>query len=177
VDAAAAPGLAPGGAARGLVLELAGDAAAVAQDEKALGAALGVLRAEASVLVRAREAQGAGPLRVRIAALPSALPAAAERLRAAGGALLAHPARGLLWARFPLDEAPDERAADAALRAGGEAAREAGGTCRIEAAPLWVREGREVFGGSAGTLALERAVKRQYDAAAILNPGRFAGGL
>jgi glycolate oxidase FAD binding subunit len=179
VDAAAAPGLAPGGASRGLVLELAGDAAAVAQDEKALGATLGVLRAEAPApaLARVREAQGAGPLRVRIAALPSALPAAAERLREAGGALLGHPARGLLWARFPLDEAPDERAADAALRAGGEAAREAGGACRIEAAPLWVREGREVFGGSAGTLALERAVKRQYDPAAILNPGRFAGGL
>jgi FAD/FMN-containing dehydrogenase len=39
------------------------------------------------------------------------------------------------------------------------------------------REGREVFGGTAGTLALERAIKRQYDPAGILNPGRFAGSL
>ena len=35
----------------------------------------------------------------------------------------------------------------------------------------------EVFGGTAASLALERAIKHQFDPAGILNPGRFAGAL
>jgi len=54
---------------------------------------------------------------------------------------------------------------------------EADGTRRLEEAPVAAREGREVFGGAAGTLALERALKRSYDPAGILNPGRFVAGL
>jgi glycolate oxidase FAD binding subunit len=165
------------GAARALVIELAGDAAAVEQDERSLAQALGAKPAEAAVLAALREAQGAGALRVRIAALPSELPLAAEALRAGGGAVLAHPARGLLWARFRLDGAEDEPSAERALRAASEAARLVRGACLLEAAPLAAREGREVFGGASPTLALERAVKRQYDPAGVLNPGRFAGGL
>jgi glycolate oxidase FAD binding subunit len=164
------------GAERILVVELAGDAAAVAADAAALAGAHGAEPADGAAVGALREAQGAGPLRVRIAAPPSGLPAAAALLRAAGGATLAYPARGLLWARFPLDGPEDERAAEHALAAANEAARRAGGACRIEAAPLAVREGREVFGGTAATLALERAVKRQFDPSGLLNPGRFAGG-
>jgi glycolate oxidase FAD binding subunit len=162
---------------RRLVVELAGDAAAVAADAAALAAAHGATPAPGDALAELREAQGAGPLRVRIAARPSGLPAAAAALRAAGGAILAYPARGLLWARFPLDGPDDERAAERALAAANEAARRAGGACLIECAPLAARVGREVFGGTAATLALERAVKRQFDPSGLLNPGRFAGGL
>jgi glycolate oxidase FAD binding subunit len=177
VDAALLGERAPGDAGRWLVIELAGDTAAVAADAEALAAATGALPFEAGVLDAVRAAQAAGPLRVRVAALPARLPAAAARLREAGGELLLHPARGLAWARFALEGPDDERGVDRALRAATVAAAEADGARRIEEAPVAAREGREVFGGAAPTLALERAVKRQYDPAGLLNPGRFAGGL
>jgi glycolate oxidase FAD binding subunit len=164
-------------AARMLVVELAGDAAAVAQDAAVLASKLGARPGDGAALDAVREAQGAGPLRVRIAALPSGLGPAADALRDGGGAVLAYPARGLVWARFALEGPEDERSAARALRAANEAARRAGGACLLEASPVAAREGREVFGGTAGTLALERAIKRQYDPAGILNPGRFAGSL
>jgi glycolate oxidase FAD binding subunit len=177
VDAALGAVPVPDGVARALVLELAGDAAAVERDAAALAGALGATRGEAEAIDALRETQGAGPLRARIAALPSALPAAAQGLRAAGGALLCYPARGLLWARFDLAGPDDERSVAHALAAVTEAARSAGGSALLEASPAAAREGREVFGGTSATLALERAVKRQYDPDGILNPGRFAGGL
>jgi glycolate oxidase FAD binding subunit len=176
VDAALHPAPLPEGAPRALVVELAGDAAAVEQDAAGLASALGAAPGEPAALDAVREAQGAGPLRVRIAALPSGLAVAAEALRNGGGAVLAYPARGLVWARFALEGPEDERGASRALRAANEAARRAGGACLLEASPVAAREGREVFGGTAATLALERAIKRQYDPAGILNPGRFAGG-
>jgi len=177
VDAAVLADAAPGDAARWLVVELAGDAAAVEADAQALGQACGAVPFDPGVLEVVRAAQAAGPLRVRVAGLPTRLPAAAARLREAGGELLVHAARGLAWARFPLDGPDDERGADRALRAATAAAAEADGTRRLEEAPVAAREGREVFGGAAGTLALERALKRSYDPAGILNPGRFVAGL
>jgi glycolate oxidase FAD binding subunit len=177
LDAALLAELAPGEAPRWLVVELAGDAAAVAADAEALERTNGAIPFEAGALVQVRAAQAAGPLRVRVAALPTRLPAAAARLREAGGELLVHPARGLAWARFPLEGPDDERGVDRALRAATRAAAEAEGARRIEEAPVAAREGREVFGGVAVTFALERALKHQYDPAGLLNPGRFAGGL
>lgn len=165
------------GAARKLVVELAGDAVAVEQDAAALASTLGAVAGDGGAIDAVREAQGAGPLRVRIAALPSGLGPAADALRDGGGAVLAYPARGLVWARFALEGPEDERSAARALRAANEAARRADGACLLEASPVAAREGREVFGGTAGTLALERAIKRQYDPAGILNPGRFVASL
>jgi glycolate oxidase FAD binding subunit len=177
VDGALLAERAPGEAPRWLVIELAGDAAAVAADAEALERAHGAIPCEAGMLEQVRAAQAAGPLRVRIAALPTRLPAAAARLREAGGELLVHPASGLAWARFALEGPDDERGVDRALRAATVAAAQSEGARRIEEAPVAAREGREVFGGAAGTLALERALKHQYDPAGLLNPGRFAGGL
>jgi glycolate oxidase FAD binding subunit len=177
VDPALYEGPLPADAARRLVVELAGDAAAVEQDRAALVALTGACDADDSAIEEVRTAQAAGPLRVRLAALPSALSAAAELLHAGGGTLVVHPARGLLWARFALEGPDDERGAERALRAAKEATRAAHGVCLLEAAPLAARVGREVFPGAVATLALERAVKRQYDPAGILNPGRFVGGL
>jgi glycolate oxidase FAD binding subunit len=168
--------LAAGDAPRWLVVELAGDSAAVAADAAALADELGVEPAAAGALERVRAAQGAGPLRIRVAALPTRLPAAALRLREAGGEVLAYPARGLLWARFAIEGPADERGADRALAAAARAAAAAGGARRVEEAPVAAREGREVFGGATAALALERAVKRQFDPRGLLNPGRFVGG-
>ena len=177
LDAALAPEPLASGAARALVVELAGDAAAVEQDAAALARDAGARAAGDAALEALHTAQGAGALRVRVAALPGALPAAEERLRAGGAAVVSHPARGLAWAGFALEGPDDERGAERALRAANEAARAAHGACLLEAAPLAARMGREVFAGAVATLALERAVKRQYDPAGILNPGRFVGGL
>ena len=177
VDAAVLAEAAPGDAPRWLVIELAGDAAAVEADADALARERGAVPFEPGVVALVRAAQGAGPLRVRIAALPTRLPAAAARLREAGGELLVQPARGLLWARFALEGPDDERGVDRALRAATAAVHEADGARRIEEAPLVAREGREAFGGAGATLGLERALKHQYDPGGILNPGRFVGGL
>jgi len=176
-DAAVLAEAAPGEAPRWLVVELAGDAAAVEADAEALARGCGAIPFEPGVIDLVRSAQGAGPLCIRVAALPTRLPAAAELLREAGAQLLVHPARGVAWARFPLEGPDDERGADCALRAASAAAARAEGVRRLEEAPVAAREGREVFGGAAATLALERALKRQYDPAGLLNPGRFVGGL
>jgi glycolate oxidase FAD binding subunit len=163
--------------ARCLVLELAGDAAAVAADAAWLEAECDAREGDAAVLEEVSAAQGAGPLRIRIAALPSGLPAAADVLREAGAQLLSHPARGLVWARFPLSGPEDEAGVDGALAAATRAAARASGSRRIEQAPFGARVGREVFGGADASLSLERALKEQYDPEGILNPGRFVGGL
>jgi glycolate oxidase FAD binding subunit len=163
--------------ARWLVLELAGDAAAVAADAAWLEAECDAREGDAAVLEEVRAAQGAGPLRIRIAALPSGLPAAADVLREAGAQLISHPARGLVWARFPLSGPEDEAGVDGALAAATRAAARASGSRRIEQAPFGARVGREVFGGADASLSLERALKEQYDPEGILNPGRFVGGL
>lgn len=165
------------GPARRLVLELAGDAAAVTADAAWLEAECGAREGDTAALAQARDAQAAGPLRIRIAALPSELPAAADVLRQAGGQLLVHPARGLAWARFALSGPDDEAGIDRALAAATRAAAGASGSRRIEEAPFGARVGREVFGGADASLALERALKEQYDPLGILNPGRFVGGL
>ncbi|MEN8159257.1 MAG: hypothetical protein ABFS41_04200, partial [Myxococcota bacterium] len=165
------------GPGRRLLVELAGDAAAVAQDAAWLEAEFDAREGEAAALERVREAQAAGPLRIRIAALPGELPAVANVLRGAGGELLVHPARGLAWARFALAGPDDEAGVDRALAAATRAAAGASGRRRIEEAPLGARVGREVFGGADASLALERALKAQYDPLGILNPGRFVGGL
>jgi glycolate oxidase FAD binding subunit len=160
-----------------LVVELAGDAAAVAEDAAWLETECGAREGEPSALERVRKAQAAGPLRIRVAALPSELPAVAEALRAAGGELLVHPARGLAWARFALAGPDDEAGVDRALAAATRAAGGASGARRIEEAPLAARVGREVFGGADASLSLERALAAQYDPHGILNPGRYVGGL
>ena len=46
-----------------------------------------------------------------------------------------------------------------------------------ESAPAWAKRGRDVFGDLAGALPLARELKRRFDPAGLLNPGRFAGHL
>jgi FAD/FMN-containing dehydrogenase len=102
--------------------------------------------------------------------------AAADALRAAGAALLTHPARGLLYARFPEGEADPGRVGEI-FRLARSAAHAAGGHANLEHAPVWAREGRDVFDVPAEQLPLHRELKRQYDPGGVLNPCRFAGGL
>ncbi len=118
-----------------------------------------------------------GGLRFRISSLPSRVGEAAQRLARDGGAVLAYPARGLLYARFPVGLASDEGAVAAAERSARLAAEAGGGGFVIEDAPDWAKQGRDVFGDPGPLLPLYRELKRQYDPKGVLNPGRFAGHL
>jgi glycolate oxidase FAD binding subunit len=116
-------------------------------------------------------------LRIRVSSLPSRVGEAAERLARDGGAVLAYPARGLLYARFPVGIDSDGRAVEVAVRSAREAALAGGGGFVIEDAPDWAKQGRDVFGDPGALLPLFRALKHQYDPKGVLNPGRFAGCL
>jgi len=52
-----------------------------------------------------------------------------------------------------------------------------GGPFCCEVAPSEHKRGRDVFGELGGTLPLLRSLKQRFDPDAVLNPGRFAGGL
>jgi glycolate oxidase FAD binding subunit len=178
--------LAGGGAGGVMLLELAGDEPAVEGDRAWLAERVGAEPAEGVALDRARERLGAespapaaraAEIRIRVATVPTAVAPAAAALRAAGAAVVAQPARGLVHARAAL--APDAGPEDAApLLAAARAAAERGrGSWRIEAAPLAVKRGLDVFGDPGPRTELLRRLKAEYDPHAVLNPGRFAGGL
>jgi glycolate oxidase FAD binding subunit len=165
----------------GVVIELAGDEASVERDAAWCSSELGATPAEADALVRVRERQGATPggdgMRFRIAGLPSRCPAALAALWDAGAELLAHPGLGLVYAGFALPRSEDPAEVEVAFRGALAAAAAAGGGALLESAPAWAKRGRDVFGDLAGALPLSRELKRRFDPAGLLNPGRFAGHL
>jgi glycolate oxidase FAD binding subunit len=165
------------GAAR-LVIELAGDAASVERDASALAAELAAQPAPADALERVRARQGATPqpngLRARLAAAPSRAAAALARLPHAD--VVAYPGLGLVHAGYALPAAEDPAALADVLREVAGAAAASGAACLLEAAPAWAKRGRDVFGELGGSGPIVRELKRRFDPAGRLNPGRFAGG-
>jgi FAD/FMN-containing dehydrogenase len=164
-----------------LLLELAGDEALLEADRTRLIAELGAREVDPDVIDRLRGVQAGsfepGGLRIRISALPSRMADVAARIQRDGGALFSYPARGLVYARFPVGLVGDERRVDAAVRSARLASQAGGGAFVIEEAPAWAKEGRDVFGEPGPLLPLFRALKRRYDPKGVLNPGRFAGCL
>ncbi len=164
-----------------LLLELAGNESALQADREELAREAGAREVDTALIERLRELQGAtlhtGGLRLRLGSLPSRVGEAAQRLSHDGAAVLAFPARGLLYAHFPLGPAEDEAAVDSVLQSAGLAASAGGGHFAIEDAPDWAKKGRDVFGAPDSLLPLFRALKQQYDPGGVLNPGRFAGCL
>ncbi|MBW2392874.1 MAG: FAD-binding oxidoreductase [Deltaproteobacteria bacterium] len=147
----------------GMILELAGDAPAVAADAEFLGRQYAADPTDPAGLGLVRAMRGKDPgVRVRVSARPSKLKESIAGLSNAGAEILAQPARGLVWA-FASDEAVVEVAGSA------------GDGFLVEAAPLAVRESRELFGENPALRPLQAALKAQYDPAGTLNPGRFAG--
>lgn len=183
LDSALAAAIDPVTAREGsvLVLELAGDESVLEADRSWLIEKAGAHEVDGVVIERLRSLQGGifhpGGLRFRVSSLPSRISEAAERLARDGGAVLAYPARGLLYARFPVGLDSDGRAVEAAVRSAQEAAADGGGGFVIEDAPDWAKEGRDVFGDPGPLFPLFRALKHQYDPKRVLNPGRFAGCL
>jgi len=164
-----------------LLIELAGDESLLEAERRELVEETGAHDVDAVVIERLRGVQGGifhpGGLRLRLSSLPSRVGEAAEILAGDGGAVLTYPAKGLLYARFPVGLSNDERAVDAAERSARLAAAAGGGGFVIEDAPDWAKQGRDVFGDPGQLLPLFRALKHQYDPKGVLNPGRFAGRL
>jgi glycolate oxidase FAD binding subunit len=180
IDPSLAVALEPSRAARAgwlLLVELAGDEAAVLRDARLLDEAQEAGEASPGAIGRLRALQGEtfGPvgLRFRLAILPDRLSLVADRLERAAAALLAFPASGLVFARFALTLDGDVAGVDRAWRAAGEAARAGGGFAVLEAAPPWAKSARDVFGDRAESVPLLRALKRRFDPAGILNPHRL----
>ena len=151
-----------------MVVEMAGDAAGVADDAAAIG---GELRdAHALEEPSALQWGGApGELRFRIAALPSELRAVLPPLLREDLHVLAYPGLGLVYVRGT------EANAEALIAATLSAARAASGPLRCEAAPAkWKRRG-DVFGASDDERRLYAALKQRFDPQAALSPGRLFG--
>jgi glycolate oxidase FAD binding subunit len=92
-----------------------------------------------------------------------------------GAAVVADPGFGalrLLWWNGPGGES-----LLACIRSARDAARAHGGTAVVEqlAAPL--KDGIDVWGEEPDSIGVMRRIKKQFDPAGLLNPGRFIGGL
>ncbi len=164
-----------------LVAELAGDEPVVQRDSKQLVSEFGAEPSRPGCLERLRSLQGEAfgrtGLRFRVAVLPSRLAAALEPLAESGAGVLVYPGTGLVFARYSADLEADTGSVEEMWRAIGGAARAGCGHARLEAAPLWAKGVRDVFGAPPEGLGLFRALKERFDPAGILNPGRMAGGL
>jgi glycolate oxidase FAD binding subunit len=164
-----------------LIVEVAGDEAAVARDGARLCADLGAGDATRGVIERVRSLQGenfapAG-LRFRLSILPSRLDRVLRELACADAALLVYPGSGLVFARIALGGTADGIGVERAWQAMRSAARAGSGDVVLEAAPEWAKVARDVHGDATDAWRLARALKARFDPAGILNPGRYVGGL
>ncbi len=116
---------------------------------------------------------------VRIASKPSDSVMLINRLRqwlgsrsasAASSSVIDVGFGSLLFSVEGIDEADAQAFANEAIRF----ARSVGGSAMIERCPLSVKEQIDVFGIDASSSQIMKNMKQQFDAAGILNPGRFA---
>jgi glycolate oxidase FAD binding subunit len=175
--AAAELGAPSGDVAEGvLVAECAGDAAVVSRDVDWLGRTAGarIVPEEARVIGRLRGLQGSGPLRARLAVLPSDLERAVTPLVEAGIGVIALPGVGFVYALT--NEASGSSEA-AFLGIVDEVAAATGADLVVEALPEQAHAGRDVFGDPGARAPVLQALKQRFDPKAILNPGRSQGFL
>jgi glycolate oxidase FAD binding subunit len=124
---------------------------------------------------------------LRIATLPSAMPAVIERVHATaerhgfGEAILARAA-GVVYAAVlpPAEETASDAAAMRLAAACCElmaAVAEAGGRPMIESCPLALKREMSVWPAAGGEQELAQRLKNVFDPQGILAPGRFQGGI
>jgi glycolate oxidase FAD binding subunit len=161
------------------VVELAGDAPTVDRDLAWLRDEHSASDATDDAIEQIRDLQLEVPaplgLRFRIGALSSRLERTIVELRAGGASLLAYPGLQLVYASFSLDSSADEREVESIFRKVEAIAHSAGGGYVCEAAPDFVKAGRDMFGDLGASGAITRALKQRFDPTGVLNPGRFAG--
>jgi len=136
--------------------------------------------AAAAFWARHDAARTAGPLRAKVAMLPSAFEEFFERvfpaLRAAlsEAAFAVYPTLGISF----LSGVPsDDVAAAAAIAAVRDFLAPTGGSLVLEEAPDGVRAHVDPWGPPPASFALMRELKDRLDPESRLNPGRFVGGL
>ncbi len=164
-----------------LVAELGAASTTLADDRARFAEGLDVRSGDDATLARLTALQD-GPgsargMRFRLAVRPTRLDAAAAPLVNAGAVVMAWPGTPFLYAGFPLFEGADELTVDDAFRAARVGARAGGGSLVLEAAPVWAKRGRDVFGEPPSAFSVMRAVKERFDPHGVLNPGRFVGGI
>jgi glycolate oxidase FAD binding subunit len=124
--------------------------------------------------------RGGGPLKIKIAALPSSIEMVTSSVVApllgglSGAGFVWYPVSGLGF----ISGAPasDERTA-AAIRGAREMLANARGSLTIEAAPAGIRRLVSTWGEGGGALSLMYATKQKFDPGRRLAPGRFVGGM
>jgi glycolate oxidase FAD binding subunit len=87
-------------------------------------------------------------------------------------AILSDPLTGALWVADAERQTSPQRFADLL-----SLAQRCGGHVIIFAAPADAKKNIDVWGPAPPTLVLMRKIKNQFDPKAVLNPGRFVGGL
>ena len=141
-----------------LDIALAGSEAAVERSARELASLAGDGRRETGDRAQRSDER---PIGVRIATLPSELPALLEGLPA-DARFLAYPTLGVVRLR---------------LRDESELAPLVVIGAVVEEAPPQVKRGIDVFGPVPASLPLMRSIKAQLDPNGVLSPGRFVGRL
>ena len=125
----------------------------------------------------------AGPLRAKVSMLPAALGDFLERVWAPGlgsfrgAACVVYPTLGILFSSLSALDSADELEAARAIASARTALAAGGGTLVLEEAPPGVRAHVDVWGPAPAGIALMRRLKERLDPDALLNPGRFTGGI
>jgi glycolate dehydrogenase FAD-binding subunit len=121
-----------------------------------------------------------GPLKLKIAALPSSIEMVRSSVVApllgvlTGGGFVWYPASGLGFITgVPID---DDRTATA-IGSARTLLIKAKGSLTIEAAPATLRQRVSLWGETGSALSLMQATKRRFDPSRRLAPGRFVGGI
>ena len=121
------------------------------------------------------EIRAAGPMRLKIAALPSAIELVMRDVVPPLRGLLA--AGGFIWyPKLGLGFLTGATTADQEIAAAIRKARETL-ALTIEAAPLGVRKLANSWGEPGAALPLMHAMKQRFDPTRRLSPGRFVGGI
>ena len=122
----------------------------------------------------------AGPLRAKIATRPTGFEDFFERSMGAllgsldAPALVLYPTLGI---SFLSGTPADDLAAGAAIASARAALTSTGGFLVLEEAPKEVRARVDVWGSPPAALGLMKRLKDRLDPDALLNPGRFTGGI
>ena len=124
--------------------------------------------------------RSAGPLRLKIAALPSAIETLSDKVippllgAMTNGGFVWYPMPG---AGFVTGTPADDQRMAAAIRSARELLVKARGSLTIEAAPFALRKLVNIWDEPGGSFSLMKAMKLKFDPGRRLAPGRFVGGL
>ncbi len=163
----------PGSAFADVVLELGGSEEGVTHDRDRIAAVLEIEEAASNridVLRDQRAEMGREDVVLRARVIGTECEKLARAILELGLHVSIDPALGVVHARGTLDDVKS-------LLAIRERARTQGGLAIFEVLPEAWRTQLDVFDEAIGTESLRLTLKKRFDPAGILNPGRFVGSL